>query len=172
VVSSALATPGLRPLGISTTRRDSGASHVHKKVARTQALCCLLDKLLDAEDDLLALAARPEALSGWRRERLGEFSQRVIPMKSNQTDACGCSPPEIPCFSIRKSYRPAGAISSHLVISSAFKPESIHTATFGKSLNNTKHAKSAVNASTTTCLFGMPAQACIPLTALNPRKRQ
>ena len=47
------------------------------KVARTQALCWLLDELLDAEDDLLALAARPEALSGWRRERLGEFCQRV-----------------------------------------------------------------------------------------------
>jgi hypothetical protein len=47
------------------------------KVARTQALCWLLDELLDAEDDLLALAARPEALSGWRRERLGEFCQRM-----------------------------------------------------------------------------------------------
>ena len=47
------------------------------KVARTQALCWLLDELLDAEDDLLALVARPEALSGWRRERLGEFCQRV-----------------------------------------------------------------------------------------------
>ena len=47
------------------------------KVARTQALCWLLDELLDAEDDLMALAARPEALSGWRRERLGEFCQRV-----------------------------------------------------------------------------------------------
>ena len=47
------------------------------EVARTQALCWLLDELLDAEDDLLALVARPEALSGWRRERLGEFCQRV-----------------------------------------------------------------------------------------------
>ena len=47
------------------------------KVARTQALCWLLDELLDAEDDLMALAARPEALSGWRRERLGEFCQRM-----------------------------------------------------------------------------------------------
>ena len=47
------------------------------KVARTQALCWLLDELLDAEDDLLALVARPGALSGWRRERLGEFCQRV-----------------------------------------------------------------------------------------------
>ena len=43
----------------------------------TQALCWLLDELLDAEDDLMALAARPEALSGWRRERLGEFCQRM-----------------------------------------------------------------------------------------------
>jgi len=47
------------------------------EVARTQALCWLLDELFDAEDDLLALVARPEALSGWRRERLGEFCQRM-----------------------------------------------------------------------------------------------
>ena len=47
------------------------------ELARAQALCWLLDELLDAEDDLLALVARPEALSGWRRERLGEFCQRV-----------------------------------------------------------------------------------------------
>ena len=40
------------------------------ELARIQALCWLLDELLDAEDDLLVLAARPEALSGWRRERL------------------------------------------------------------------------------------------------------
>lgn len=53
------------------------ASPNNPEVARTQALCWLLDELLDAEDDLLALAARPEALSGWRRERLGEFCQRV-----------------------------------------------------------------------------------------------
>jgi hypothetical protein len=44
-----------------------------KEVARTQALCWLLD----ADDDLLALVARPGALAGWRRERLGEFCQRV-----------------------------------------------------------------------------------------------
>jgi hypothetical protein len=48
-----------------------------KEVASTQALCWLLDELLDAEDDLLALVASPEALSGWRRERLGEFCQRM-----------------------------------------------------------------------------------------------
>jgi hypothetical protein len=48
-----------------------------KDLARTQALCWLLDELIDTEDDLLALAARPEALSGWRRERLGEFCERV-----------------------------------------------------------------------------------------------
>jgi hypothetical protein len=49
----------------------------HPELARTQALCWLLDELLDAEDDLMALAARPEALSGWRRERLGEFCRRM-----------------------------------------------------------------------------------------------
>jgi len=48
-----------------------------KEVARIQALCWLLDELFDAEDDLLALVARPGALSGWRRERLGEFCQRA-----------------------------------------------------------------------------------------------
>jgi hypothetical protein len=48
-----------------------------KDPARTQALCWLLDELLDAEDDLLELVARPGALMGWRRERLGEFCQRV-----------------------------------------------------------------------------------------------
>ena len=53
------------------------ASPNHPDIARTQALCWLLDELLDAEDDLLALAARSEALSGWRRERLGEFCQRM-----------------------------------------------------------------------------------------------
>jgi len=53
------------------------ASPDHPEIARTQALCWLLDELLDAEEDLLALAARPEALSGWRRERLGEFCQRM-----------------------------------------------------------------------------------------------
>jgi len=47
------------------------------EVARTQALCWLLDELLDAEEDLLALVARPEALSGRRRERMGEFCRRV-----------------------------------------------------------------------------------------------
>ncbi len=44
---------------------------------RVQALCWLLDELLDAEDDLLELVARPGALAGWRRERLGEFCERV-----------------------------------------------------------------------------------------------
>ena len=49
----------------------------HPELACTQALCWLLDELLDAEEDLLALVTRPKALSGWRRERLGEFCQRV-----------------------------------------------------------------------------------------------
>jgi hypothetical protein len=44
---------------------------------RFQALCWLLDDLLDAEEDLLGLVARPGALVGWRRERLGEFCERV-----------------------------------------------------------------------------------------------
>ena len=48
-----------------------------KDLARTQALCWLLDELFDAEDDLLELVARPEAFSGWRRVRLGEFCQRM-----------------------------------------------------------------------------------------------
>lgn len=47
------------------------------ELARTQALGWLLDDLFDAEDELLALAAGPEALSGWRRERLRESCDRV-----------------------------------------------------------------------------------------------
>ena len=53
------------------------ASPERPDLARTQAVCWLLDEFLDAEDDLLALVARPEALSGWRRERLREFCQRM-----------------------------------------------------------------------------------------------
>jgi hypothetical protein len=48
-----------------------------RELARVQALCWLLDDLLDAEDDLLELVARPGALEGWRRQRLVEFCQRV-----------------------------------------------------------------------------------------------
>ncbi len=40
------------------------ASPEPKDLARTQALCWLLDELLDAEDDLLALVARPGAVAG------------------------------------------------------------------------------------------------------------
>ncbi len=47
------------------------------EVARTQALCWLLDELFDAEEDLLALVAQPGVLTGWRRERLGVFCERV-----------------------------------------------------------------------------------------------
>ena len=53
------------------------ASPKPKDLARTQALCWLLDEHFDAEEDLLELVARPEALSGWRRERLGEFCERI-----------------------------------------------------------------------------------------------
>jgi hypothetical protein len=53
------------------------ASPDPKDLASTQALCWLLDELFDAEDDLLALVARPEALSGWRRERLRAFCERM-----------------------------------------------------------------------------------------------
>jgi hypothetical protein len=48
-----------------------------RELARVQALCWLLDDLLDAEDDLLALVTRPGALVGWRRQRLVKFCQRV-----------------------------------------------------------------------------------------------
>ena len=46
-------------------------------LARTQALCWLLDEVFDAEEDLLELVACPAALSGWRRERLKAFCERV-----------------------------------------------------------------------------------------------
>jgi hypothetical protein len=45
--------------------------------ARTQALCWLIDELLDAEDDLIELVARPGALMGWRRERLGDQGRAI-----------------------------------------------------------------------------------------------
>ena len=48
-----------------------------RELARVQALCWLLDELLDAEDDLLELVTQPGALVGWRRERLAEFCERV-----------------------------------------------------------------------------------------------
>jgi hypothetical protein len=48
-----------------------------RECARVQALFWLFDELLDAQDDLLALVARPGALAGWRRERLGLFCERV-----------------------------------------------------------------------------------------------
>ncbi len=53
------------------------ASTDPQDLARTQALCWLLDELFDAEDDLLELMARPEAPSNWRRERLGVFCERM-----------------------------------------------------------------------------------------------
>ena len=53
------------------------ASTDPKDLVRTQALCWLLDELFDAEEDLLELVARPGALAGWRRERLGAFCERV-----------------------------------------------------------------------------------------------
>lgn len=48
----------------------------NREPARTQALCWLLDELFDAEEDLLAALDRA-AIEGWRRERLGEFCERV-----------------------------------------------------------------------------------------------
>jgi hypothetical protein len=54
------------------------ASPEPQDLARTQALCWLLDELFDAEEDLLELVARPGALVGWRRERLGVFCERVV----------------------------------------------------------------------------------------------
>jgi hypothetical protein len=48
-----------------------------RELARVQALCWLLDDLLEAEDELLALVTRPGALVGWRRQRLVEFCEQV-----------------------------------------------------------------------------------------------
>jgi len=66
-------------------------------LARTQALCWLLDELFDAEDDLLELMARPGVLVGWRRERLGAFCQRVA-------EEFGCRGKGVtrPCQSVSK----------------------------------------------------------------------
>ena len=73
-------------MGVSSVHQDIQGLEVRRLAAELFRSC--LDRkqtveeavdgeLLDAEDDLLALVARPEALSGWRRERLGEFCQRV-----------------------------------------------------------------------------------------------
>jgi hypothetical protein len=80
------------------------ASPNHTELARTQALCWLLDELLDAKEDLLALVALPEALSGWRRERLGEFCQlfhmalakRIFPRRNRSSKRDFRDTPE--CF--------------------------------------------------------------------------
>jgi hypothetical protein len=53
------------------------ASPEPQDLARTQALCWLLDELFDAEEDLLELVARPGVLTGWRRERLRVFCEQV-----------------------------------------------------------------------------------------------
>ena len=44
-----------------------------RELASVHALCRLLDELLDAEEDMLALVVRPGVLIGWRRQRLVEF---------------------------------------------------------------------------------------------------
>ena len=53
---------------------------------RIQALCWLVDELLDGGDDLRALVVRPQALRGWRRQQLaalvrdlGEALERELP---------------------------------------------------------------------------------------------
>lgn len=53
---------------------------------RIQALCWLVDELLDAGDDLRALVVQPQALRGWRRQQLaalvrdlGEALERELP---------------------------------------------------------------------------------------------
>lgn len=52
-------------------------AHGQNATAQGQALCWILDDLLDAEDDLLELARRPGGLSRWQRQQLLGFCERV-----------------------------------------------------------------------------------------------
>jgi hypothetical protein len=56
---------------------EESMSADQRERGRTQAVSWLLDELLEAEDNLLDLVASPHALVCRRRDRLGEFCQRM-----------------------------------------------------------------------------------------------
>jgi hypothetical protein len=60
-----------------------------REPARTQALCWLLDDLLDAEDDLLALVARPGALPAPLRPGSALHSLQVVAKATTSSRSSG-----------------------------------------------------------------------------------
>jgi hypothetical protein len=53
-----------------TTRSTASSTRIEQAVAETQGLIWLLDDVLQAQDDLLALLAKPSGLPMEQRERL------------------------------------------------------------------------------------------------------
>ncbi len=60
-----------------TTRSTASSTRIKQAVAETQGLLWLLDDVLQAQDDLLALLAKPSGLPMEQRERLLIFCDRV-----------------------------------------------------------------------------------------------
>jgi hypothetical protein len=60
-----------------TTRSTASSTRIEQTVAETQGLLWLLDDVLQAQDDLLALLAKPSGLPMEQQERLLIFCDRV-----------------------------------------------------------------------------------------------
>ena len=60
-----------------TTRSTASSNRIEQAVAETKGLLWLLDDVLQAQDDLLALLAKPTELPMEPRERLLIFCDRV-----------------------------------------------------------------------------------------------
>ena len=70
-----------------TTRSTASSTRIEQAVAETQGLLWLLDDVLQAQDDLLALLAKPSGLPMEQRERLLIFCDRVsTPCKQPTSD--------------------------------------------------------------------------------------
>jgi hypothetical protein len=60
-----------------TTRSTASSTRIEQAVAEIQGLLWLLDDVLQAQDDLLALLAKPSGLPMEQRERLLIFCDRI-----------------------------------------------------------------------------------------------
>ncbi len=60
-----------------TARSTASSTRIEQAVAEIQGLLWLLDDVLQAQDDLLALLAKPSGLPMEQRERLLTFCNRV-----------------------------------------------------------------------------------------------
>jgi hypothetical protein len=60
-----------------TTRSTASSTRIEQAVAETQGMFWLLDDVLQAKDDLLALLAKPTELPMEQRERLLIFCDRI-----------------------------------------------------------------------------------------------